>query len=280
MTTAGVTRRSPGEERLASYLLFCDRFTYFCLASTAIFAFGVVRLMGLSLELVTYSTLAKIAGVIIAYLAMSSRIPNSEIAPWIRRWTRTASILLALASAWVVVASDSTVLKVGAAVAGLFCLLLYRKVGSLAIAELDAWGPLSAQRMFGFGLFGPELDAWVTGFWLASAIVLRTAMPSVYGPGSVNVDDLKSRLLQVAIAEHRYHSAHGRYSSDLAELRALNPSVRDSLVRVTVDREGWRAVARDSRGSVSCGMWGGAPTLRIEGAQIGQTICWRGERPL
>ncbi|MGH7520328.1 MAG: hypothetical protein ACREMI_03520 [Gemmatimonadales bacterium] len=43
----------------------------------------------------------KLAGVIVAYLLMSSRTPNADIAPWIRRWTRTASGIAGLAALWV-----------------------------------------------------------------------------------------------------------------------------------------------------------------------------------
>ncbi len=277
--TSPVRKVSDGERRLAGYLRLCDYVIYVGLSgSAATFVFGALRVAGLSLAVVSFGAALKLAGVIVAYLLMSSRTPNADIAPWIRRWTRTASVLMGLAAVYALIAGHDAATRLLAGAIMFFALLLYRRVGSVAIGELsEGWGPQGAQDMFLVrGVLGPELDAWLTGIWLAGAIVVRAAMPSAFQPAPVSADGLRMRVLAAGTAELRYHTAHRTYSSDIAELRPFATGVIDSLVVVTVDGQGFRAIARDPRGTVTCGIWGGETTgLRIAGAALLQTVCWR-----
>lgn len=276
--TFGVPRTSDGERRLAGFLRLCDYVIYFGLSSSAAgFAFQNLRVVGLTLAFVSFGAAVKLVGVIIAYVVMSSRTPNADIAPWIRRWTRTASVLMGLAALYALIAGHDLPTRMLAAVIALLSLLLFRRVGSLSIGELSlGWGPSSSQRMFLVqGFLGPELDAWLAGIWLAGAIIVRTTMPSAFEPAAAGVEELRARVLQVSIAQHRYHRGHGSYSSDITELRRLDSPRIDSLVVVTVDGQSYRAIARDPRGTVTCGVWAGAATsVRIPGAAEQQVICW------
>jgi len=281
--TYGRMKPSVGEERLTSYLRFCNYVLYLGLVPGAAgFAWGNVHVVGLGLAFVTGATAAKFAGVIIAYLVMSTRTPNAEIAPWIRRWTRTASVLATLASLFALVAGQDLATRLIAVFTGVLSVLLFRRVGRLTIAELgEGWGPTGYGSVFWFALFSPEIDVWLAGAWLALAIFVRVSMPSLFRPTEPTIppDQLKMRLLAVAGAEHRYHTAHGSYSSDVAELRRLGSPLIDSLVVVTVDARSYRAIARDPSGRTSCGLWGAArigerTPLQIEGAAAGQPVCW------
>jgi hypothetical protein len=79
----------------------------------------------------------------------------------------------------------------------------------------------------------------------------------------------------VVQAERRYYVAHRSYASDIGELQRLGFTAIDSLVSITVEGLGYRAVARDPRGHVSCGVWDGATMeLRIEGTRPAEPTCW------
>jgi hypothetical protein len=282
--TYGMTKTSIGERRLAGFLRLCDYVIYFGLSSSAFgFVLRNVRVMGLTLVVVSLGAVVKLAGVIVAYLLMSSRTPNADIAPWIRRWARTASALAVLAALWAVIAAHDPATRLLGSVIALLSLLLFRRVGSLAIGELDAgWGSSESRQMFFFrGVFGPEIDALLAGAWLVLAIVVRVSMPSLFRPSeqTVHSDQLKMRVLAVVNAESRYRRAHGSYSDDIAELRRLGSTLIDSLVVVTVDARSYRAIATDPGGRVSCGLWSAArigeqTPLQIEGAAANQLVCW------
>jgi hypothetical protein len=277
------TTRSVGEERLVAYLRVCNYVFYLGLAPGAAgFAWGNVHVLGLGVAFVTGAAAAKFAGVIIAYLVMSTRTPNAEIAPWIRRWTRTASVLATLAAVFALVAGQDFATRLIAVFTGVLSVLLFRRVGRLTIAELgEGLGPTGYGSVFRFSWFSPEIDVWLAGAWLALAIFVRVSMPSLFRPSEqkVHPDQLKMRVLAVVNAESRYHREHGRYSSDIVELRRLGSSLIDSLVSVTADDRSYRAVARDPGGRVSCGLWSAArigerTPLQIEGAAAGQLVCW------
>lgn len=277
------TKTSVGEERLVAYLRVCNSVFYLGLAPGAAgFAWSNVKVLGLGLAFVTGATAAKLAGVIIAYLVMSSRTPNAEIAPWIRRWTRGSSAFGVLAAVFALVAGQGLATRLIAVCVGVLFALLFRRVGSLTIAELsEGWGPSGYRAVFLFAFFSPEIDAWLAGAWLALAIVVRVSMPSLFRPSEqkVHADQLRMRVLAVVNAESRYHREHGRYSSDIVALRRLGSSLIDSLVVVTADDRSYRAVARDPGGRVSCGLWsavriGERTPLQIEGVAAGQLVCW------
>jgi hypothetical protein len=281
--TSGMTRTGVGERRLAGFLRLCDYVIYFGLSSSAAgFAFERIRVVGLSLAFVSFGAAVKLIGVIVAYLVMSSRTPNADIAPWIRRWTRTASVIAGLAALYALIAGHDPATRLLAGVIALLSVLLFRRVGSLAIGELsEGWGPSGIRRMFLVrGFLGPELDAWLAGIWLVGAIVARVLVPGAFNkpPHNITQYDLKARVQRVYYAEQHYYQTNRRYSSDLIEIRPLVMPFMDSLVPVTiiVDALGYRAIARHPYDSSSCGLWGGSAltALKIEGAWEGQPVCW------
>ncbi len=282
--TYGVRRTSVGEERLVRYLRVCDYLFYwgFGTGVVGIIGWRSVQVLGLGLGFMTFGAAAKLAGAVIAYLLMSSRTPNDEIAPWIRQWTRVTSVITFLAATWALIAGPDSAVRLLALAVAVVCVLLYRRVGSLAIGDLgERWGPPTAQGMFPLGSFGAEIGAWLTGGWLVLAIVVRVSLPSLFRPSAqkVSADQLKMRVLAVVNAENRYHRVHGSYSSDVVELRRLGTSLIDSLVVVTADDRSYRAVARDPGGRMSCGLWSAArfgerTPLQIEGAGMDRLVCW------
>ncbi|HYT62740.1 MAG TPA: hypothetical protein VEL50_02500 [Gemmatimonadales bacterium] len=282
--TYGISKTSVAEERLVRYLRVCDYLFYWGFGTGIVGVIGwrSVRVLGLGLGFMTYGAAAKLAGVVIAYLMMSSRTPNAEIAPWIRQWTRATSVIAFLAAMWALIAGPDSVVRLLALAVAVVCVLLYRRVGSLAIGDLgEQWGPATAQGMFPLGSFGAEIGAWLTAAWLVLAIVVRVSMPSLFRASEqkVHPDELKMRVLAVVNAESRYHRVHGSYSSDIVELRRLGFSLIDSLVVVTADDRSYRAVARDPGGGVSCGLWsatriGERTPLQIEGVAPDQLVCW------
>jgi len=276
---------SAGEERLERYLRFCDILIIWGIGSGGLYLFGwqTVTLRGLALGFLTFGSVLKLGGVMIAYLVMSARTPNAEIAPWIRQWTRTTCVIGGLAALWVLIAGPDAPSRLLALLVGLVCVILFRRVGPLAIGELGArWGHSHATWwMFPRGFLGPTADAWLTAGWLVLAIVVRTSMPSLFRPSAqkVHADQLKMRVLAVTNAQSRYHREHGGYSSDLVELRRLGSSLIDSLVVVTADEKSYRAIARDPGGQVACGLWsatrfGERTPLQIEGTGPNNVICW------
>lgn len=279
-----VKKTSAGEERLVKYLRFCDFVIIWSLGGSAIslFAWRSVRVLGLALGFLMFGSVMKLGGVVVAYLVMSSRTPNDQIAPWIRQWTRTTCMFAGLAAVWVVVAGTNAE-RVLALVVALSCVMLFRRVGPIAIGEMGMrWGHSHATRVMFFpGFLGSELDVWLTAGWLVIAIVVRVSMPGLFRPSEqkVHADQLKMRVIAVVNAQNRYYRAHGSYSADIAELRRLGSALIDSLVIVTVDARSYRVVARDPRGVVSCGLWsarriGERTPLQIEGAAAEQLVCW------
>ena len=278
-----VTKTSVGERRLAGFLRLCDYVIYFGLSSSAFgFVMRNVRVLGLTLVVVSFGTVVKLTSVILAYLLMSSRTPNADIAPWIRRWTRTASVIAGLAALWAVIAAHDLATRLLAGVIALLALMLFRRVGSLAIGELGDGGPSGAREMFFYrGVFGPELDALLACGWLVLAIVVRGSMPSLFRPSEqrVSTDQLKMSVIAVMNAQSRYRREHGTYSSDVAELRRVGSSLIDSPVVVTADDKSYRVIARDPGGQAGCGYWtvtrmGERTPLQIEGVGADQLVCW------
>jgi hypothetical protein len=286
--TSGITRVSDGERRLAGYLRLCDYVIYFGLSSSAAgFVFQNLRVVGLTLAFVSVGAVLKLGGVIVAYLVMSSRTPNADIAPWIRRWTRTASVLMGLAALYALIAGPDLPTRLLAAVIALLSLQLFRRVGSLTPGDLsEGWGPSASRRVFLVqGFLGPELDALLAGIWLVGAIVARLSVPAAFNnpPHNITQYDLKARVQRVYYAEQHYYQTNRRYSSDVIEIRPLAMPFMDSLVPVTitVDALGYRAIARHPYDSSRCGLWGGSAltTVKLEGVGEGQVVCWTGENP-
>ncbi len=89
---------------------------------------------------------------------------------------------------------------------------------------------------------------------------------------------LKSDLRNFSTAEDGYYIDHKRYGSR-AELDkdAFGASVGDSLIVVTADAHGWRAVGTNLYlADVTCGMWVGTrPADGMHGAREGQPLCWK-----
>lgn len=276
---------SLGEERLVKYLRFCDAVIIWSFGASAISMFGFhsVRVLGLALGFVTFGSVIKLGGVIVAYVVMSSRTSNAEIAPWIRQWTRAACVITGLAAVYAIVAAPDLVIRLLALVGFVVCVRLFRRVGPLAIGEKGTgWGHSHATGVMFFpGFLGPELDAWLTAGWLVIAIGVRVSMPSLFRPSEqkVHADQLKMRVLAVVNAQNRYHREHGSYSSDVVALRRIGSSLIDSLVVVTADDKSYRVIARDPGGQASCGYWtvtrmGERTSLEIEGVGAGQLVCW------
>lgn len=289
-------KKSEGERRLVRYLRICDYAIWLGLASTVSgWGWPNTKILGLGVSLVTISATVKLAGVLVAFHVMSSRQRNEAIAPWIRRWTRIASMFIALLALFVFIAVSDIGARVGAALAIWWSVRLFRRAGPMTIADLGAgWGgPEGGEilakggNIFGGGVlsWGPELDALLTGAWLVGAIVARLIVPDAFNkpPHNVTQYDLKTRVQRAYYAEQRFYQANRRYSSDITEIRPLTMPLIDSLVPVsiTVDTHGYRAVARHPYDSTSCGLWGGSAltALKIEGAAEGQPICWTGEGP-
>lgn len=285
--THGILKRSVGEQRLLEFMRLCDLVIFLGIGSTAAggFVWDSVRVMGFGFDFIAVGATVKLAGVIIAYLLMSSRRPAAEIPIWIRRWTRTSSVFGALIGLYVFVAHPNVGVQIAAGLAALLCALLFIRVDAVTRGEWDmAAGPSWAEMASPIALLGPrwgwELNIWLTGICLAGAIVLRTVVPSAFKkpPHRVTEYDLKARVQRVYYAEQRFYQANRRYSSDVAEIRPLALPLMDSLVPVsiTVDPQGYRAVARHPYDSSSCGLWGGSAltALKIEGAGQGQPVCW------
>ena len=278
---------SEGEKRLEGFLRLCDVVIWLGLGSTVTggYAWPNAKILGLGVSLVTVSATVKLAGVVLAFLVMSSRKTNDEIAPWIRRWTRTASVFIALIALYVIVAVPSIVVRIGAVLVIWWSVRLRRRAGPISIADLGAgWTSPEGSGILARGTnilgglrgtWGPELDALLTGAWLVGAIVVRSIMPGAFQPRIADPNELKIRLFEVVQAERRYYAAHRSYSSDVAELGRLGFRGIDSLVSITVEDAGYRALARDPRGRVSCGVWDGATVrLRIEGTRPAEPTCW------
>lgn len=216
---------------------------------------------------------------------MSPRRPTSEIPIWIRRWTRTSSGFGVLTALYMLVAHPNVGVQIAAGVTALLCALLFMRVDSVTRGEWDMGaGPSWAEMASPIVRLGPawgwELNIWLTGICLAGAIVFRTVVPSAFKrpPHPVTQYDLKARVQRVYYAEQRFYQANRRYSSDVTEVRPLAMPSIDALVPVsiTVDAQGYRAVARHPYDSSSCGLWGGSAltALKIEGAGEGQPVCW------
>jgi len=280
-------KTSEGERRLEGFLRLCDVVIWLGLGSTVTggYAWPNATILGLGVSLVTVSATVKLAGVVLAFLVMSSRKTNDEIAPWIRRWTRTASVFIALIALYVIVAVPSIVVRIGAVLVIWWSVRLRRRAGPISIADLGAgWTSPEGSGILARGTnilgglrgtWGPELDALLTGAWLVGAIVVRSIMPGAFQPRIADPNELKIRLFEVVQAERRYYAAHRSYSSDVAELGRLGFRGIDSLVSITVEDAGYRALARDPRGRVSCGVWDGATVrLRIEGTRPAEPTCW------
>ena len=278
---------SEGEKRLEGFLRLCDVVIWLGLGSTVTggYAWPNAKILGLGVSLVTVSATVKLAGVVLAFLVMSSHKTNDEIAPWIRRWTRTASVFIALIALYVIVAVPSIVVRIGAVLVIWWSVRLRRRAGPISIADLGAgWTSPEGSGILARGTnilgglrgtWGPELDALLTGAWLVGAIVVRSIMPGAFQPRIADPNELKIRLFEVVQAERRYYAAHRSYSSDVAELGRLGFRGIDSLVSITVEDAGYRALARDPRGRVSCGVWDGATVrLRIEGTRPAEPTCW------
>lgn len=285
--TYGILKRSVGEQRLLEFMRICDLVIFLGFGSTAAggFVWDSVRVMGFGFGFIVVGATVKLAGVIIAYLLMSSRRPASETPIWIRRWTRTSSLFGALTALYVVVAHPNVGVQIAAGFAAFLCALLFIRVDAVTRGEWDmAVGPSWSEMASPIGLLGPrwgwELNIWLTGICLAGAIVLRTVVPGAFKqpPHVVTQYDLKARVQRIYYAEERFFQTNRRYSSDVAEVRPLTLPTIDSLVPVsiTVDAQGYRAVARHPYDSSSCGLWGGSAltALRIEGAGQGQPVCW------
>lgn len=289
--TYGILKRSVGEQRLREYMRLCDLVIFLGIGMTSAggFVWHDVRVMGFGFGFITVGATVKLAGVIVAYLLMSARGPAAAIPIWIRRWTRTSSLFGVLIGLYVVVSHPNVTVQIAAVVAALLCALLFMRVDVGTRAEWDmgvgpSWGEMASPIAPHLGPpWGWELNIWLTGICLAGAIVLRAAMPSAFKrpPHPVSQFDLKARVQRVYYAEQRFYQVNRRYSSDVAEIRPIAMPFLDSLVAVTitVDAQGYRAVARHPYDSSSCGLWGGSAltTQRIEGAGEGQVICW-GER--
>jgi len=285
--TYGILRRSVGEQRLLEYMRLCDLVIFLGIGSTAAggFVWDSVRVIGFGFDFITVGATVKLAGVIIAYLLMSSGKPASETPIWIRRWTRTSSVFGVLIGLYVLVAHPNVGVQITAAFAALLCALLFMRVDTVTRGEWDmAAGPAWAGMASPFALLGPpwgwELNIWLTGICLAGAIVLRTVMPAAFKtpPHPVTQHDLKSRVQRVYYAEQRFHQTNRRYSTDIAEIRPIAMPSLDSLlpVSITVDAQGYRALVRHPYESSTCGLWGGSPltALKIEGAREGEPVCW------
>jgi len=280
-------KRSEGEKRLEGFLRLCDVVIWLGLGSTVTggYAWPNATILGLGVSLVTVSATVKLAGVLVAFHVMSLRHTNDEIAPWIRRWTRIASVFIALIALYVIVALPAIIARIGAGMVILWSVRLFRRASPLSIADLGAgWTSPEAAGILARGThvlggirgtWGPELDALLTGAWLVGAIVVRGVMPSAFEPRIADPNELKIRLFAVVQAERRYYVAHRSYASDIGELQRLGFTAIDSLVSITVEGLGYRAVARDPRGHVSCGVWDGATMeLRIEGTRPAEPTCW------
>lgn len=289
--TYGILRRSVGERRLLEYMRLCDLVIFLGIGFTAGggFVWHSVRVMGFGFGFLTVGATVKLAGVIVAYLLMSSRGPASEIPIWIRRWTRWISLFGALTGVYVLVSHSNSSVQIAAGVAALLCGLLFMRVDVRTRAEWDmgvgpSWAEVRSPSQLG-PKWGWGLNIWLTGICLAGAIVLRAAMPSAFktAPHPVSQYDLKARVQRVYYAEQRFYQTHRRYSSDIAEIHPLTMPSLDSLlpVSITVDAHGYRAVVRHPYESSTCGLWGGSAltALKIEGAGEGQPVCWTGERP-
>lgn len=289
--TYGILKRSVGEQRLLEYLRLCDLVIFLGIGWTA--AGGVVwqsvRVMGFGFGFITVGASVKLAGVIVAYLLMSSRGPASEIPIWIRRYTRWTGLFGALTGVYVFVSQTNGALQIAAGIAALLCALLFMRVDVSKRAEWDmgvgpSWAEMRSPSQLG-PKWGWELNIWLTGICLAGAIVLRTVMPSAFKkpPHNVTQYDLKARVQRVYYAEQGYYQTNRRYSSDLVAIRPMALPFIDSLVPVTitVDARGYRAVARHPYDGSSCGLWGGSAltTLKLEGVGEGQPVCWTSENP-
>lgn len=287
--TYGILKRSVGEQRLLEYLRLCDLIIFLGIGWTA--AGGVVwqsvSVMGFGFGFITVGATVKLAGVIVAYLLMSSRGPASETPIWIRRYTRWTGLFCALTAVYVFVSQSNGALQIAAGIAALLCALLFMRVDVSKRADWDmgvgpSWAEMRSPSQLG-PQWGWELNIWLTGICLAGSIVLRTVMPSAFKkpPQPISQFDLKSRVQRVYYAEQRYYLANRRYSTDVVEIRPSALPFIDSLVPVsiTVDAQGYRAVARHPYDSSSCGLWGGSAltALRIKGAGEGQAVCWAGE---
>lgn len=284
-----ILKRSVGEQRLREYLRLCDLVIFLGIGMTSAggFVWHSVTVIGFGFGFITVGATVKLAGVIVAYLLMSSRGPSSEIPIWIRRYTRWTALFGALTAVYVFVSHPNSAVQVAAGVAALLCALLFLRVDVGTRAAWDMGVGPSWAEMRDPNLLGPKwgwgLNIWLTGICLAGAIVLRAAMPSAFKqpPHLISQYDLKARVQRVYYAEQRFYQANRRYSSDVIEIRPIAMPFMDSLVPVsiTIDAQGYRAVARHPYDSSSCGLWGGSAltTQRIEGAGEGQVICW-GER--
>jgi len=280
-------KTSEGEKRLEGFLRLCDVLIWLGLGSTVTggYAWPNAKILGLGVSLITVSATVKLAGVVVAFLVMSSRKTNDEIAPWIRRWTRIGSVFIALLALYVIVAVPDIVARIGAVAVIWWSVSLFRRAGPISIADLGAgWTSTEGAGILARGThvlgglrgtWGPELDALLTGAWLVGAIVVRSVMPSAFEPRIADPNELKIRLFALVQAERRFYAAHRSYSGDVTELRRLGFTAIDSLVSITVEGPGYRALARDPRGRVSCGVWDGATVgLRIEGTRPAEPTCW------
>lgn len=283
-----ILKRSAGEQRLREYLRLCDLVIFLGIGMTSAggFVWHSVRVMGFGFGFITYGATVKLAGVVVAYLLMSARGPASAIPIWIRRYTRWTGLFGALTAVYVFVSHPNGAVQIAAGVAALLSALLFMRVDARTRAEWDmgvgpSWAEMESPAQLG-PKWGWELNIWLTGICLAGVIVLRAAMPSAFKkpPHPVSQYDLKTRVQRVYYAEQRFYQTNRRYSDDVIELRPIALPSLDSLVPVsiTVDAQGYRAVARHPYDSSSCGLWGGSPqtALRIEGAGEGQVICWTG----
>src|SRR6266540_124592 len=74
-------KRSEGEKRLEGFLRLCDVVIWLGLGSTVTggYAWPNAKILGLGVSLITVSATVKLAGVVVAFLVMSSRKTNDEI---------------------------------------------------------------------------------------------------------------------------------------------------------------------------------------------------------